>query len=209
MMTFAAFDNAYLDRLRSGDSQTQEHFFAYFGQLVRVKASKRVNNPSAVEDICQETFTRALAALRKNGIRQPERLGAFVNSICNHVLMEFYRSGARETELKDEDQARIPDVSASVIDHISAREEQQQVRQVLAALLVKDRELIRAIFFEERDKDQVCRELGVTQEYLRVLVCRAKQQFKSLYLKRTRRDALDPRRAFAKREVAALIAAAA
>ena len=209
MMTFAAFDEAYLNRLRSGDSSTQEHFIAYFSQLVRVKASKRVNNPSAVEDICQETFTRALAALRKNGIRQPERLGSFVNSICNHVLQEFYRSNGRETELKDEDQGRLRDLSISAFDQISVREQQRQVRQILDELPEKDRELIRAIFLEERDKDVVCRELGVTRQYLRVLLCRAKQQFKFLYLKKTRRRALDHRRAFARRNVAALMAAAA
>jgi RNA polymerase sigma-70 factor (ECF subfamily) len=209
MMTFAAFDEAYLNRLRSGDSSTQEHFIAYFSQLVRVKASKRVNNPSAVEDICQETFTRALAALRKNGIRQPERLGSFVNSICNHVLQEFYRSNGRETELKDEDQGRLRDLSISAFDQISVREQQRQVRQILDELPEKDRELIRAIFLEERDKDVVCRELGVTRQYLRVLLCRAKQQFKFLYLKNTRRRALDHRRAFARRNVAALMAAAA
>ena len=190
MMTFAAFDNAYLDRLRSGDVHTQEHFIAYFGQLVRVKTSKRVNNPSAVEDICQETFTRALAALRKHNIHQPERLGAFVNSVCNHVLQEFYRSHGRETELKEEDEARIPDPALSAIDHISAREQQQQVRNILEQMPAKDRELIRAIFLEERDKDEVCRELGVTRQYLRVLICRAKQEFKSLYIRKTKRGSL-------------------
>jgi RNA polymerase sigma-70 factor (ECF subfamily) len=209
MMTFAAFDETYLNRLRSGDPQTQEHFISYFGELVRIKASKRVNNPSSVEDICQETFTRALCALRKNGIHQPERLGSFVNSICNHVLQEFYRSNGRETELKDEDQALLPDLSISPFDHISLREQQRQVRQILDELPEKDRELIKAIFLEECDKDAVCRDLGVTRQYLRVLLCRAKQQFKFLYLKKTRRRTLDYRRAFARREVAALIAAAA
>jgi RNA polymerase sigma-70 factor (ECF subfamily) len=37
---------------------------------------------------------------------------------------------------------------------------------------------------EERDKDEVCTELGLSREYLRVLVHRAKRSFKSFYLKR-------------------------
>jgi RNA polymerase sigma-70 factor (ECF subfamily) len=39
------------------------------------------------------------------------------------------------------------------------------------------------VFLEERNKDEVCRDFGVDREYLRVLLHRAKQAFKSLYLK--------------------------
>jgi RNA polymerase sigma-70 factor (ECF subfamily) len=41
--------------------------------------------------------------------------------------------------------------------------------------------VLRAIFFEERDKDEVCRELGITRDNLRLLLYRAKQKFKDLY----------------------------
>jgi RNA polymerase sigma-70 factor, ECF subfamily len=43
------------------------------------------------------------------------------------------------------------------------------------------------VLLEERDKDEVCAELGLSREYLRVLVHRAKQSFKSWYLKRLSR----------------------
>jgi len=39
------------------------------------------------------------------------------------------------------------------------------------------------VLLEERDKDEVCTELGLSRDYLRVLVHRAKQSFKSWYLK--------------------------
>jgi RNA polymerase sigma-70 factor (ECF subfamily) len=47
----------------------------------------------------------------------------------------------------------------------------------------RDRRLLREVFLEERDKDEVCRDFGVDRDYLRVLLHRAKQSFKSLYLK--------------------------
>jgi hypothetical protein len=52
---------------------------------------------------------------------------------------------------------------------------------VLAKLPAKDRNILRAVFFEQRDKDEVCAELGVSREYLRVLLHRAKQQFMAQY----------------------------
>jgi RNA polymerase sigma-70 factor (ECF subfamily) len=47
----------------------------------------------------------------------------------------------------------------------------------------RDRRLLREVFLEERDKDEVCRDFGVDRDYLRVLLHRAKQSFKSMYLK--------------------------
>lgn len=191
-MQFQAFDGHYLERLSSGDFRTQEHFVAYFSELIRLKLSKRLHSRSEVEDARQETFARVFAALRKDdGIRQPERLGAFVNSVCNNVLLEYYRSASPGVSIAEEEaEANIPDPAMSAVDIIANREMQQGVRRVLDELEERDRRLIREIFLEERDKDDVCRELGVDREYLRVLLHRAKKSFKSIYLKRTIKGAM-------------------
>jgi RNA polymerase sigma-70 factor (ECF subfamily) len=44
--------------------------------------------------------------------------------------------------------------------------------------------LLKAIFLDERDRDEVCQEFGVDRDYLRVLLHRAKQEFKTEYVKR-------------------------
>lgn len=189
-MQFHAFDGLYLEQLRSGDFRTQEHFVSYFSELIRLKLSKRLRSRAEVEDARQETFARVLTALRKdNGVRQPERLGAFVNSVCNNVLLEYYRSDSHAPPADAEEvQANIPDPALSVVDVIANREMQIEIRHILAQLPEKDRRLIKAIFLEERDKDEVCLDLGVDREYLRVLLHRAKKSFKSLYLKRMARE---------------------
>jgi RNA polymerase sigma-70 factor (ECF subfamily) len=58
------------------------------------------------------------------------------------------------------------------------------VREILLELPLRDRSLLKAVFLEERDREDVCREFGVDREYLRVLLHRAKQDFKVEYLKR-------------------------
>jgi RNA polymerase sigma-70 factor (ECF subfamily) len=47
---------------------------------------------------------------------------------------------------------------------------------------------LREIFLEEKDKDEVCRDFGVDRDYLRVLLHRAKQSFKSLYFNNIEKD---------------------
>lgn len=192
-MQFDAFDASYLEKLKSGDFRTQEHFVSYFSELIRLKLSRRLNSAAEVEDARQETFVRVLTTLRKEGgIREPERLGAFVNSVCNNVLLEYYRSGSKEAASEDEEaEANLPDPALSVVDVIANREAQRQVREVLNELEEKDRQLIKEVFFDERDKDEVCRDLGVDREYLRVLLHRAKKSFKTLYLKRTVKGAIE------------------
>jgi RNA polymerase sigma-70 factor, ECF subfamily len=183
---FHSFDQHYLEQLRSGDFRTQEHFVAYFTELIRLKLGKRLHSRSEVEDARQETFARVLTALRReDGIREPERLGAFVNSVCNNVLLEYYRSASQEIPSDDEEaESNIPDPASSVVDVIAYREMQRNVREILDELPEKERRLIRDVFLEERDKDEVCRDYGVDRDYLRVLLHRAKKSFKSLYLKR-------------------------
>ena len=183
-MQFHTFDQSYLERLCSGDFRTESHFVAYFSELIQLKLRSRVHSPQAVEDLRQETFARVFAALRSEGrLKQPERLGAFVNSVCNNVLLEYYRSSSRENPLEDEASASLPDPSLDVVAILSHKEMERKVRQVLDELSERDRRLLREIFLEERDKDAVCRDFGVDRDYLRVLLHRAKQAFKAVYLK--------------------------
>lgn len=184
-MQFENFDASYVDRLRSGDFRTQEHFVAYFSELIQLKLRSRLRTPQAIEDVRQETFARVFAALRSGGgIRQPERLGAYVNSICNHVLLEHYRQSGRTSSIDDDDAPDVVDQQIDILGAVSARQMQAQVQEILEEMSERDRRLIREVFLEERDKDAVCRDFGVDRDYLRVLLHRAKLSFKSLYLKK-------------------------
>ena len=185
-MQFQDFDGSYVDRLRSGDRSTQEHFVAYFGELIRLKLGKRLRSMAAIEDVQQETFARVLRVLTEKGIHQPERLGAFVNSVCNNVLHEHYRSAFREIPAEEGFVDTLPDPAIGVVDAIATREMQQEVRRILDELSEKDCRLIKALFLEDRDKDEVCHDFGVDRQYLRVLIHRAKQSFKAHYLQKVK-----------------------
>lgn len=67
---------------------------------------------------------------------------------------------------------------------VAARQMREKVREILLDLAPRDRSLLKAVFLDERDRDEVCRELGVDRDYLRVLLHRAKQEFKTEFVKR-------------------------
>ena len=188
-MEFFSFDEAYLKRLRERDFPTEQHFVAYFRKLLLIKLRSRLRTSQAVDDIAQETFLRVFKAMQvEGGIRQPERLGAFVNSVCNNVLQEFYRSVDHGASLDDD----APEPVDKLIDlegFLVTKQTREQVRKVLALLGDKDRQLLHSIFLEEKEKDDVCREFGVDRDYLRVLLHRAKQSFRAFY-ERSQADGL-------------------
>jgi RNA polymerase sigma-70 factor (ECF subfamily) len=172
------FDLGYIERLVAEDPETERHFTRYFGDLLTLKLRARLRSAAQVEDAKQETFVRVLSTLKlKGGIASPAALGAFVNSVCNNVLFETYRAGSKVAPLEpsyDSPDDRRPGVESTLL----VDEERTQVQQVLSALPPKDRELLKLLFIEERDKDDICRTMNVDRNYLRVLVHRAKAHFK-------------------------------
>jgi RNA polymerase sigma-70 factor (ECF subfamily) len=184
-LQFHSFDAGYVDNLCAGDHRTQEHFVGYFTGLLQLKLRSRLESPQAIEDVRQETFARVFSVLRKDGgLRQPESLGAFVNTVCNRVLFEHYRAGSGGESLDVEGRPELPDKSASALDIVAAGQIKDKVREILLELAPRDRSLLKAVFLDERDRDEVCREFGVDRDYLRVLLHRAKQEFKAEYVKR-------------------------
>ncbi len=190
-MNFETFDAPYLERLRSGDQETERHFYSYFSGLITLKLRSRLRSRQAIEDVRQETFSRVFVLLRKEGgVRQAERLGALVNSVCNHVLFEQYRSNKRAEPLEDSVAYQLVDGTSDALTGVISTETTESVHEVLKDLSERDRKILRSVFLEERDKDEVCRELGIDRGYMRVLVHRAKESFRQSYRKRSSGDRL-------------------
>jgi RNA polymerase sigma-70 factor, ECF subfamily len=178
-----AFDKSYVDRLRDREPATEQHFVSYFGHILGIMLRARYLPPERVDDVRQETFTRVIAILRRDGgVREPERFGAFVNSICKNVLRENTRDSYRTQallpdHLESPDPGKVLDLERALI----SKETKEKVREILAEMKQRDRDLLRAIFLEEKDKNDICQEFGVDREYLRVLLHRAKGRFRSTF----------------------------
>jgi RNA polymerase sigma-70 factor (ECF subfamily) len=181
---FFSFDATYVERLSAGDSAVVEHFNEYFGELILIKLRARQYASHTIDDIRQETFLRVFQVLRRDGIRQPERIGAFVNSVCNNVVLEFGRAGSRITFTDEPPEASDHRVDSE--SELIERERRDNVRKLLARMPAKNQKLLRAVFLDERPPDEVCDELGIDRGYLRVLLFRARTQLKEAVRKEAR-----------------------
>lgn len=178
-----AFDQEYVLKLTQGDPETERHFTSYFGDLLRIKLRARLHSSQLIDDARQETFLRVLNVLRnKGGIQYPERLGGFVNSVCENVLSEFFRAGSRYQQVP-EHAPETADESASAESILLSEERKAVIRQVLSKLGETDQAILRKLFLEERDKDEICRDFGIDRDYLRVRVHRALARFRLAFQK--------------------------
>lgn len=174
-----AFTFEYLERLERGDDDIERHFASYFGELLQIKLRARLRNSQLAADLRQETFVRVFQAIRKKkDILYPERLGSFVNSVCENVLLEFFRSGKANLQTHDE-LAEPVDQTNSVESELITEERKELVRNILAEMSEADRNLLRGVFLDERDKDQLCQELKIDRNYLRVRIHRALARFRA------------------------------
>ena len=142
-MQLETFDHEYVRLLTEGDPATERHFASYFSELIRIKLRSKLRSPHLIEEVRQETFLRVLNTLRrKDGLQHPERLGAFVNTVCNNVMMESLRAETR-TNPYPEDGFDPVDTRVDVESELVTEERKKLVKTILAGLPEKQQELLR------------------------------------------------------------------
>jgi RNA polymerase sigma-70 factor (ECF subfamily) len=144
-----------------------------------LKLHARLRSPQLIEDARQETFLRVITYFRAGKtLDNPASLPGFVLSVCNNVCHEVLRSHTRHQQMPEEE-PDPPDSAMNPEQNVVTEERKQIVTKILSDLSSRDRQLLRRVFLDEADKDEVCDELGVNREYLRVLVHRAKIRLKA------------------------------
>lgn len=171
-----SFDADYLRRLKARDAVTEAHFVAYFEPRMRIKLRHRGFSSPALEDVSQETFFRVLTAVQADNVLYPERFGAFVHSVCDKVILEKFREFARNQHL-DLDDMDLPDRKTNLEAMLLRKEKSRIVEEILDELSPKKRNILRALIFEQLDREELCKRFGVNSDYLRVLLFRAKEDF--------------------------------
>jgi len=178
------FDERYITGIRNRDPEIESHFVAYFKIPVWLKARRQLRAPDMAEDAVQETLLRVLRYFRSGKrLELPARLPAFVQSICLNVTLEMLRAKSRYRQAP-ENRPDPVDPRGNLELQIVNDERKRMVLEILAQLPDKDRELLQLGVLEAVDKGELCQRIGVNQEYLRVLLFRARQRFRSELIKR-------------------------
>jgi RNA polymerase sigma-70 factor, ECF subfamily len=129
------------------------------------------------EDLVQESLTRFIRADQRQAIRNTEDLGAFLNGICRNVILEYRRRARREPVLD----GTKPMPENYVRPDAEIFEMREAIDFGLKELAERDRAVLRSLYLEGRDKEEICQEWGMTDAQFRVVLFRAKERFRRFY----------------------------
>lgn len=173
------FDDQYIVSLLKGNREIENHFAAYFSRDLDQWLRGRLRNAAAIEDIRQETLRRVLEMLHRSALRNPNRLSSFVHGVCRRVLLEQWRRDAKlsfSDDLREQAEERYdPERALSTAENI------HRLRTAMLALPSESRQLLSLLYLHEQDRVDVSRRIGVSPNYLRVLIHRAILRLRSLF----------------------------
>jgi RNA polymerase sigma-70 factor (ECF subfamily) len=124
------------------------------------------------EDIQQETLARVIHLVRdRKVLKDPERLGAFVFSVCSRVRYELLR---KEPRISPGNLLAYPDSAPSPERLAAGAELMKHVRAALSRMSANDRKIVSMALMEEKPYGEVASELNVDRSSFRVILHRAR-----------------------------------
>ncbi len=130
-----------------------------------------------VEDIVQEALMRFMLAVREDRIQNPEAVGAFLNGICRNVISEYRRKNMRDEPMPEV----VPEPEGRSLPDAELLELRQAIQQGMQQLSDRDRRVLGAFYLEEKSKDEILEQTGLSDQNFRVILFRAKERFRAIY----------------------------
>jgi RNA polymerase sigma-70 factor (ECF subfamily) len=133
--------------------------FAWFGPRVKAWMIRAGSNPTAAEELAQETM---LAVWQKARLFDPAKAGAttWIFIIARNLRIDTLRRERHPSELMPDPSEELDDpVQADRI--LAASQQETRIRAALGLLPVEQAEVIRKAFFEDKVHAEIEKELGI------------------------------------------------
>jgi RNA polymerase sigma-70 factor, ECF subfamily len=170
------FSDDYVTRLRGNDAETWEHFDGYFRP--RIRAKFRAQFPwEKVDDLSGDTMLAVIEKIRQGEPRDAACLAAYVFQICHNKALEAFRKLTGERGATEVDWNLFAGNGKTPQQKLLDKEQAQKVDKVFKKLASRDRQTLAGVFYEGRDRDEVCREYGITRDQFRMILFHARKRF--------------------------------
>ena len=171
-------------RLREGEPEAMEELYSLFSNGMRYYLCRQLG-PDDLEDKLHDAFLVVVDSIRAGELRDPSRLMGFVRTVVKRVAAATIEQQAqsRREQLDEERTASVAD-SSNPEGTVFFHQQVQLIREVLANMPVRDREILRRFYFEEQPQQKICDDLGISLSQFRLMKSRAKSRFGELGRKR-------------------------
>jgi RNA polymerase sigma-70 factor, ECF subfamily len=148
---------------------------------LRALILRRVRDPELAADILQDAAVTTLEKLRSGQISDPENLGGYLYRVAlNHL-----RNHRRKDRSPVSDSLGLEELPNAQDDpeweNVGRPQWAAAVRRTMDEMrVVRDRELLMRFYLYEEAKDQICRELRLSEEHFNRVIFRARNRFRGL-----------------------------
>jgi len=161
------------------DPDAMDQLYRVFRSDVRYYISRDVRFEE-VDDLVHDTYLAVVQAIQQGQLRDPERLMGFVRTVARRAVFAQIEITIQERRKSGNERFQ-----ESLVDHHHQSpesrtlrlEETDFIREVLASLDERDREILNRCYMEHQTAEQVCEEMGLTTTQFRLLKNRAKGRF--------------------------------
>lgn len=151
--------------------------------LVGIKAllERRCGSAAVAEDLLSEAIETSLRKLQAGEIARPELLVGYVYRVALNHLRNFRRTN-KASRSTAEGLEEIPDSRPSdAAIPLEQAHWAKLMREVLQELPAgRDRQIIVGFYLEERDKESLCQQLGLSELHFNRVIHRARDRFREL-----------------------------
>lgn len=176
-------------RIVSGDPAAEAELVHRFSRALTFLLRRLTRDEAAAEDLFQETFRLVIEKVRGGELRDPERLPGFVSSMARNLFLGSVRRSGRRQKWHGDPEAgeAAPDPAPGQLAKLLAQERAVTVRQVLAELRNdRDREILSRYYIADENKEDICRDLELSDLHFNRVLFRARQRYRELFEARQR-----------------------
>ena len=144
---------------------------------------KELRDFTLAEDLCNETFRIVLERLQRQPLEEPSKISSYLAQTARNLAIEHRRRCTRQLTVTGHQAAMeaIGDADLDPAQILQSQSRAAAVRKVLQEIaLIRDREVLVRVYLYEQDKDQVCRELGISADHYKRVIHRARERFRAL-----------------------------
>ena len=170
-----------VQRIREGDPAGMEELYRKFSRGVRFYLCRQLG-PQELDDKVHDTFLIVLQAIRRDELREPERLMGFIRTIVKRQIAAHIDNAVQSRrDFQDlEPGGSLPDERETPEESVISHQRVEIMETVLQGISQRDREILTRFYLMEQTQEEICAEMNLSDTQFRLLKSRAKARFGEL-----------------------------
>lgn len=176
-----ALFSAVVRLVQTGDADGMAALYDFLSRGVRPYLAHQLDSQD-VQDKLHDIFLEVVRAIRRDQLRDPQRLIAFARTVARRKVAAYIDIAARRRRDQTDFASVFKLLSGPCTPEgeLISRQHREIVDKMLFQLSGRERDVLTRFYFQEQDQAQICEEMGLTDTQFRLLKWRSKARFAEL-----------------------------